>query len=153
MMRTHKQTLDKTEHERRKAWRLQAYAATKPASVTVRHTDTPKALRVPKVKAKSVAVGAAVDPQTVLADVFKGSTYRPQVRVTHKQAYEARVAKRAAAKIDHPKRKSMKKRTSIRLKYADGTPIVAELGETAEQIHARRLETLTARIDQAEVER
>lgn len=162
-----KQKLAKTEKLRRQAWREEIRTAvSRPFSVTLKHDETPKALRVPKVKAKAVAVEAAPGADVTLREFIHatGPLRESVKRLTHKQAFEARVIKRAAAKIDHPKRKSMKRKKKLKhtaklltdiamTTYKDGSPVVCELGETAEQIHARRLDELTKRIDAAEEER
>jgi len=118
-----KRKLDPVKKEHRMAWRLAAFAATKPATVTVRHTDTPKALRAHRTAFKdsrgSVEPGtqSTVDLRSFVANLFKGITYKgPYVHVTHRDAFLNRQTKRLERE---------------RAKYADGTPIVTELGEKA----------------------
>lgn len=162
-----KQKLSKTEKTRRQAWREEIRAdVSRPFSVTLKHDETPKALRVPKVKKSLAAVEAAPGADVTIRQFIKttGPLRESVKRLTHKQAFEARVIKRAASKIDHPKRKSMKRKKKLKhaaklltdiamMTYKDGSPVVCELGETAEQIHTRRLDELTKHIDAAEEER
>ena len=59
-------------------------------------THTPKHLRQYPYAPRPETPVVTVDPRVILGDLY-GNTYTgPSVRVTHKEAFEARVAKRAA---------------------------------------------------------
>ena len=60
------------------------------------HKHTPKHLRQYPYAPRPETPVVTVDPRRILGDLY-GNTYTgPSVRVTHKEAFEARVAKRAA---------------------------------------------------------
>ena len=60
------------------------------------HKHTPKHLRQHPSTPRPETPVVTVDPRRILGDLY-GNTYTgPSVRVTHKEAFEARVAKRAA---------------------------------------------------------
>lgn len=90
-----KTKMNQAEKQRRQSWRDQAHQA--PSQAAAREPQVAKSLRVKKVSEQKVEVTEAKSPIAVLADLFKGTSYKgPYVHVTHKQAFEARELKRVA---------------------------------------------------------
>ena len=147
-----KSKLAPAEKNRRQAWRDQALENRTVLGPQAKQLHLPKALRTNDRigKIRQIEISEDKEPRAVLADLFKGTTYAgPYVRVTHKHAFEARVAKRALKQAASDLANvAMETQT-----YPDGSPVVCELGESAESIENRRREALTDRIDQAEEER
>ena len=86
-----KQKMDKTEKIRRQAWRDQVAGA--PKADRTHHLTKRERLSIQG----DPQVTVLIDMRERLADLFKGVTYKgPYVHVTHKQAFEARKAKRVA---------------------------------------------------------
>jgi len=92
-----KTKLDQNEKARRQEWRNVAYQGPK-SVVAERIIQVPKPDRAAPAKpTKQAKAAVLVEPRTVLADVFQGTTYAgAYVHVTHKQAFEKRVTKRLA---------------------------------------------------------
>lgn len=98
------------------------------------HKHIPKNQRTYEYAPRPETPVVTKDLKGILGEMY-GDTYKgPYVHVTHKQAFEARVAKRLAKAAET---------------YADGAPIVCELGESEESI-TKRLAVQEASIDKIE---
>lgn len=125
-----KRKMDKKEKTRRQAWRSEAHKA--PSVAPARQKQVAKSARA-EAKEKRLleiisdpTIVTLIDLRQRLADLFKGTTYKgPYVRVTHKEAFEARKLKRAAK----------------------------ALTDIAMENHEARVDALTTKIDAAELER